>query len=151
MIYKYFLLSTEALNFLPRMHPIPLLKDLLRTDARVYVWPGGGTTAVAVTMRITSTTVDFVFCCLAAEFVFRDKDSHLKWMRCGRRWRGTSPRRILPPRAKQKARQRQPNREVLTHPVRWIRVHSSDYQLRFIYKIALFDIKLEQVQISKCP
>lgn len=31
-----------------------------------------------------------------------------------------------------------------------IRVHSSDYQLRFIYKIVLFDIKLEQVPISKC-
>lgn len=31
-----------------------------------------------------------------------------------------------------------------------IRVHSSDYQLlRFIYKIALFDIKLEQVQNLK--
>ena len=31
-----------------------------------------------------------------------------------------------------------------------IRVRSSDYQLRFIYKISLFDIKLEQVRISKC-
>lgn len=32
-----------------------------RCNGYTYVWPGGGTTAIAITMQIMSTTVDFVF------------------------------------------------------------------------------------------
>lgn len=91
--------------------------------------------------------------CLAAEFVFQDKDGHMKsWV-----WWGKveGARQDLEDNSlKEQSRRRDKGSQIeklsSNSSCSLIRVHSSDYQLlRFIYKIALFDIKLEQVQNLK--
>lgn len=91
--------------------------------------------------------------CLAADFVVRDKDSRLKWMMWWEKVEGARQDQE-DNSLKEQSRRRDKGSQIelsSNSSCSLIRVHSSDYQLRFIYKIALFDIKLEQVQISKCP
>lgn len=83
MIYKYFLLSAEALNFLPRIHLVSLPGQVCLAGDRGSEHTFGSMAAplqLQSLVTIASTTAILSSGCLAAEFVFQNKDGHMRQM-----------------------------------------------------------------------
>lgn len=76
MIYKYFLLSAEALNVLPRTHPSPLSGRICRAGDRCRERASGmmAPPHLRSLIRRMSPTAILSSGCLAAELILQDED-----------------------------------------------------------------------------